>query len=212
MTDLQNSKSKKRQFVTALTFGRAPLILLAAVSALCHSYRPATGKLAAVILLMALSALTDLFDGLLARRWEVVSRFGALADPLMDKIFYVATLPVAVFLAARLGDWQHAALLLVLDVVSMLRDQWVSFLRSIGTLYGADVRANWSGKLRTALGFPVILAVYLYLGLAALGIEMAAVWHHLVLGAEVVLVVITLLSAAIYSRDYWPHLRRSLND
>ncbi len=212
MANLQDSKNKKRQFVTLLTFCRAPLILLAAVSALCHSYRPDQIKLVAVILLMALSALTDLFDGLLARRWEVVSRFGALADPLMDKIFYVATLPVAIFLAARLGDWQHAALLLALDVISMVRDQWVSFLRSIGTIYGADVRANWSGKLRTALGFPVIVAAYLFLGLMALEVEIPQGWRWLVLGAEVLLAGITLLSAGIYTRDYWPHLLHSLND
>lgn len=203
---------RHRRIVTFLTVVRAPLALLAAVCALCHAARPSPWGVAAVVGCMALSAVTDLFDGQLARRWGVVSRFGALADPLMDKVFYVATLPVGVYLAARGGDWTHAGLLLALDVVSMLRDQWVSFLRSVGSAYGADVRANWSGKLRTALGFPVIVVVYLYLGLVALGTFLPGAARILVFALEGALVAVTLLSAWAYTREYLPHLRRAMEE
>jgi phosphatidylglycerophosphate synthase len=161
---------------------------------------------------MALSAVTDLFDGQLARRWGVISRFGALADPLMDKVFYVATLPAAVFLAMRGADWTHAGVLLGLDVISMLRDQWVSFLRSVGSGYGADVRANWSGKLRTAMGFPVIVLMYLYLGLQALGVSLAPAVRAALFVLEAALVAITLMSALTYTREYLPHLRRAMDE
>lgn len=203
---------RHRLIVTALTLARAPLALLAAGCALCHAAWPTRWGLAGVIVCMALGAVTDLFDGQLARRWDVVSRFGALADPLMDKVFYVATLPVAVFLAMRGGDWTHAACLLVLDVVSMLRDQWVSFLRSVGSTYGADVRANWSGKLRTAMGFPIIVAVYLYLGLLPLGVRLGAGLRVGVFALEAALLAITLVSAVTYTREYWPHLRRAMDE
>ncbi len=204
--------ARRRRIVTLLTFSRAPLVLAAAGLALWHGARPALWRLAGVLLCMVLSALTDWLDGWLARRWRVVSRFGALADPLMDKIFYVATLPVAVFLAVRSGDTAHAAVLLALDVVSMLRDQWVSFLRSIGMAYGADVRASWSGKLRTALGFPVIVAIYLHLGLAAAALTPHAGWRVALVVAEALLLGVTLLSAAAYTRQYLPHLRRAMTD
>ncbi len=200
----------RRRVVTWITFSRAPLVLLAAGLALWHGLRPAVWRLAGVVVCMALSALTDWLDGWLARRWRVVSRFGALADPLMDKVFYVATLPVAVFLALWAGDVEHAALLLALDVVSMLRDQWVSFLRSIGSSYGADVRASWSGKLRTALGFPVIVGIYLLLGLQSAGVPLHAGWRAVLLVAEGVLLGVTVLSAVAYTRQYLPHLRRAM--
>ena len=78
--------------------------LAAALCTLLNLARPSWGWIAATAAMLAVSALTDLFDGRLARRWGVVSRIGALADPLMDKLFYVATLPTATFAALWLGD------------------------------------------------------------------------------------------------------------
>ena len=43
----------------------------------------------AAIILMILAGISDLFDGHLARRWRVVSTFGKMADPLMDKVFFL---------------------------------------------------------------------------------------------------------------------------
>ena len=90
-------------FVTFLTFVRAPLALAAALCALANLARPSWGWIAGTAALLGASALTDLFDGKLARRWGVTSRLGALADPLMDKLFYVATLPTDHCLGDRQG-------------------------------------------------------------------------------------------------------------
>ena len=46
----------------------------------------------AIFLLMVIGFTTDLFDGLLARRWHVVSRFGKIADPLADKVICLTVL------------------------------------------------------------------------------------------------------------------------
>ena len=164
---------------------------------------------------MAVSALTDLFDGKLARKWRVASRLGALADPLMDKVFYLATLPCATFIALWCEDAVHASILLALDVVSMLRDQWSSFLRSVGSEFGADVRASFAGKLRTFLAFPIIILVHLQLGLRALSLRSpafegiplapdAAVWT-----LEGFLLLLTVWSGAVYTARFWPFVRRA---
>ncbi len=79
---------------------------------------------------MLLSAATDLLDGYFARRFEVTSRLGSYADPMMDKVFYLTTFPTVVYLADRIGQHRHARILLVLAILFLLRDQWVSFLRS----------------------------------------------------------------------------------
>lgn len=207
---------RHRRIVTFLTLVRAPFSLLAAGLALCHAAWPHAAWLAAVLLGLAFSALTDLFDGKLARRWNVVSRFGKLADPLMDKVFFVATLPVAVFLAMRQGDLAHAGVLLALDVTSMLRDQWVSFLRSAGSPYGAEVAANWWGKFRTAMAFPVTVVLYLYLGLVSLGVAMpmdlGPLFRGWVIALEVLLLAAVVLSGWIYTRQYLPYLRRAMEE
>ncbi|MGI6494653.1 MAG: CDP-alcohol phosphatidyltransferase family protein [Kiritimatiellia bacterium] len=210
--------ARKRRIVTWLTLARAPLILVATGTALVHAFRPAWGWLVATILCMIASALTDLADGGLARKWGVTSRFGALADPMMDKVFYVATLPAAVFIAMAGGALRHAAVLFALDLVSMLRDQWVSFLRSVGSAYNADVRATWSGKFRTAYAFHVIVAIYLYLGLEALGVleKLPPVWADILFGvlvvAEVLLIVVTFVTGWRYTLHYMPYLRRAAAD
>ena len=206
-----------RSFVTFLTMSRGPLVLLGCLAALLQElrWRDSAPLLALALALLAASAVTDLFDGKLARKWKVTSRFGALADPLMDKFFYAATLPCATFLAARSGEWTHAGLLLALDVVSMLRDQWVTFLRAAGSGYGADCRASWFGKLRTALGFPVICAVYLYLGLCAMGAldpGPASCARSVLYAFESLQIAVTLVTAWTYTGQYAPYLRRSMRE
>ena len=201
----------KKSFVTFLTFVRAPLALLGAACAIVHMCDGYSWEwLIAALVLMGLSAITDLFDGLLARRWKVTSTLGALADPLMDKVFYIATLPTAVFLAMMGEDTLHALILLSITVASLLRDQWVSFLRSVGMMYGADVKANWAGKLRTAIAFPIIMLIYAYIGVE-MNTGIMPLWMSLALFAlEVVLLVITLLSACIYTIGYWGYLKRAM--
>ena len=206
----------KFAFVTFLTLVRAPLVAAGTLLALANLARPSAALLAAAAALMALSAVTDLFDGMLARRWGVASRFGALADPLMDKVFWVCATPAATFVALYLEQTGHAALLLALDVVSALRDQWASFLRSVGGEYGADVRASLSGKLRTFLGFPILLLVHLHLGVGVLARSEAEAWvgrsflpPAAVFAMEGLLLALVVLSGIDYTRRYLPYLRRA---
>ena len=202
-------------FVTLLTLGRAPLVLLGCAFSLANLAAPSPAWVAAAAAALSLSAATDLFDGALARKWGVASRFGALADPLMDKVFYLSTLPVATFVALWCEQTGHAAALLALDVVSLLRDQWVSFLRAVGSEYGADVRATWSGKIRTIVGFPAIVAVHAWLGASVLAVAdpahegLALPPVSLPLALEGVLLAVTVWSCADYTRRYAPYLRRS---
>lgn len=201
--------------VMLLTYGRAPLVIIASLLTLLNLFHPSVLCLIGAVLLLSISALTDLFDGFFARKWNVTSRLGALADPLMDKVFYAVALPVATFVALYNEHINHAFVLLALDVISMLRDQWVSFLRSVGSEYGADVRANWSGKLRTLIGFPVIVIIHLQLGLETLRLHHDAYEGISVLppafiyAIEGALIAVTLLSAGSYTLRYLPSLRQA---
>ena len=157
---------------------------------------------------LILSAVSDVFDGYLARKFRMASRLGAYADPMMDKVFYLTAFPTLVYLADRIGQHAHARALLVLAIIFLLRDQWVSFLRSIGALHGLSAKADWSGKARTLIAFPTICAVYYFL-------QAPSDWPlHFpplsVYALECLSLLINLISMGVYSRRFWPAIRAEL--
>jgi len=197
----------KRLIVNAITFGRVPFVVLFMVLAIIHAYTPAAWWLAvAATVSLAVAALTDLYDGKLARKWEVVSKFGAMADPLMDKVFYLVVFPTLLWLLGRQPDEAvHALVMLVFTVLYILRDQWVTFLRSVGALYDADCRANWMGKFRTAASFPAACVIYVYASLHLFFLPQALIY-----AIEACLIVINVWSIIIYTREYMPYLKKAL--
>jgi CDP-diacylglycerol--glycerol-3-phosphate 3-phosphatidyltransferase len=198
----------KRIFVNALTFGRVPFVVLFMVLAIVHAYTPHAWWLAvAATVSLAIAALTDLYDGMLARKWNVVSHFGAMADPLMDKVFYLVVFPTLLWLLGRQPDEAvHALVMLVFTVLYILRDQWVTFLRSVGSLFNADCRANWMGKFRTAASFPAACVIYVY---ASLHLFFLPQW--LIFVIEALLIIINIWSIFIYTRQYMPYLKMALH-
>ena len=206
--DLSASRRWKFYFVQALTLVRVPLIFLfLAVSVFCRHPVSEFWFLIAFGA-MILSAVTDLFDGYFARKFQVTSQLGSYADPMTDKVFYLTTFPALVYLAARGGQTTHARALLVLAILFLLRDQWVSFLRSLGALHSLSAKANWSGKARTLISFPTICVVYYYL-------QAPPAWgwqipKTVVYGLEALSMAINLISIAVYTLHFWPALRAEL--
>jgi CDP-diacylglycerol--glycerol-3-phosphate 3-phosphatidyltransferase len=203
----------KLQFVTFLTVVRFPLVLLFFAGAVLHSEYPRSWLFGITFACLIASAVTDLFDGFFARKFQVETKFGAHADPLMDKFFYLCTMPLLVFVAAknaylphpRPGAHGHAIFLLVLTILFLARDQWVTFLRSIGAIYNVSGKANWSGKVRTCLNFPLICSIYHYEESPFQFIPLG-----LLIAFEIIALAINLLSLAIYTRHYWPFVCKAI--
>jgi len=194
--------------VLGLTLVRVPLIFLFLGITVVGAHPLPTSWFAVAFGSMILSAVTDLFDGYLARRFKVTSRLGSYADPMTDKVFYLTTFPTLVYVAARLDQFGHARILLVLAILFLLRDQWVTFLRSLGAMHNLDAAANWSGKARTIISFPTICAIYYYL-------QAPPQWPlrisiEVVRGLELLGVLINLVSIWVYTARYWPALRAEL--
>jgi CDP-diacylglycerol--glycerol-3-phosphate 3-phosphatidyltransferase len=202
------SKKSKLAFVTFLTFVRFPLVLMFFAGAIVYSNPENQSMWLFVVTFAALvlSAVTDLFDGYYARKFKVVTQFGAHVDPLMDKFFYLASLPLLVFVTAKEGKLEHSTLLLILTLFFLARDQWVTFLRSIGSMYNVSGQANWSGKLRTALNFPMICTVY-YFEQAPDRIQFVPA--ILTYAFVMLTLVITVISLFVYTKHYWPYLRKA---
>lgn len=199
-----DERGAKLRLVTFLTFVRFPLVLLFFAGAIVYAFHDLPWLFVLSFAALILGAVTDLFDGLLARRFGVETRFGAHADPLMDKLFYLTTLPLLVFVATKDGHMVHGTFLLAMTVLFLARDQWVTFLRSIGSMYDVSGSANWSGKLRTLLNFPLICAIY-YVEEAPtpfIDVRLVALFEGLAW-------VLNGVSAYSYTRHYWPYLHLS---
>lgn len=205
--------TSKSKIVNILTIARVPLVALWMVLALVEEYLGGFVFGAVACVSMVLSGLTDLWDGYLARRWNVVSTFGKLADPLMDKIFYVFAFPTLLWLSMRSGEGVHSLMLLAFTVLYIIRDLWVTFMRAVGSVYGAPVAAMAMGKLRTALSFPTAGWIYLYLfvgGLLPDGISEAWLWSCYVL--EVFMTLLNLTSLVTYTKAYMPYVKKALEN
>jgi len=209
-----NTDRSRRLFVNALTFSRVPLIGAFAVCAVLAQRGGGTLWAVLACALMFFAGISDLFDGLLARRWNVVSTFGKLADPLMDKVFFIVSFPTLLWLIGAQGESAtHAVTMLAFTILYILRDQWVTFLRAVASAYKADVSAMWLGKVRTALSFPAAGLIYMYLAFHA---SLPASWDPWMLGGvyaiEGALIFLNAYSCAVYTRVYLPYLRRAVEE
>ena len=106
--------------------------------------------------LLCVAALTDFLDGWIARRTKVVSRFGALIDPVADR-FFVLCVVISFVLGAQLTAWQAVASVFR-DIMSLIG--WV-VARNVSWLRPIRFRARPLGKVVTALQFATFVAVLL---------------------------------------------------
>jgi phosphatidylglycerophosphate synthase len=104
--------------------------------------------------LVGVASLTDMLDGWLARRLGSANRWGALIDPIADRIFVLAA--VGTFVAnGALSPVQAVALLLrdVMTVIGFFVARAISWLREV------TFRARPLGKAVTALQLATLLAL-----------------------------------------------------
>lgn len=79
------------------------------------------------VIVLAVSGFTDYLDGVLARRWEQISRVGQLLDPLADRLYVISTV-VALTIRDIIPLW-FAVALIGRDVLMVML---VPFLRQLG--------------------------------------------------------------------------------
>ena len=99
-----------------------------------------------------IASFTDLLDGKIARKYNLVTDFGKFADPLADKILVTA----AMLWFVELGQMPAWALLIVVT-----REFAVSGLRMLASNKGRVIAAGWSGKVKTASTMACIVLMFL---------------------------------------------------
>ena len=122
------------------------------------------------------AAITDRFDGELARARGLVTAFGTLADPIADKALTGAAL-ITLSVIGELPVWVTAAIL--------VRELGITVLR-FAVIRRGVIAASQGGKLKTLLQ---IIAICLYVLPPSLGIP--AVIREVVMGAALVVTLVT---------------------
>lgn len=109
------------------------------------------GMYASVALFVAAS-LTDLLDGKIARRYNLVTNFGKFMDPLADKLLVSAAL-ICLTAQGRLAAW--------ISIIIISREFIISGFRLVASDNGIVIAASYWGKFKTT--FQMIMIVMLIL-------------------------------------------------
>lgn len=100
-------------------------------------------------LIFVIASITDFFDGFIARQLDQKTDLGAILDPLADKMLTLA----AFFGLMMMGVASVWAIYIII-----VRELFISGLRTSAVQIGLDVSASWAGKVKTvvqmvAIGF-----------------------------------------------------------
>ena len=144
----------------------------------------AAGKWIALALFV-IASLTDLLDGKIARKYNLVTTFGKFMDPLADKLLVCSALICLVELG-RIPAW------IVIIIIS--REFIISGFRLVASDKGVVIAANWWGKFKTT--FQMVMIVLMIADIAALSIV-----TQIVMWIALILTVVSLVDYLVKNKD-----------
>jgi CDP-diacylglycerol--glycerol-3-phosphate 3-phosphatidyltransferase len=127
LLNVPNQITLARLVISMFFFG----LLVLANHRLWDEYR--VWWLNSAIILFILAATTDFLDGYLARKWNMLSSFGRVADPIVDKVFICGAFVLLTRISALVAPWIPVVLLTREFIIAGLR----SYMESIGIAFGA---------------------------------------------------------------------------
>ena len=126
--------------------------------------------IAAAIFIVA--SLTDMLDGKIARKYNLVTNFGKFMDPLADKLLVSAAM-ICLVEMGRLPAW------MVIVIIS--REFIISGFRLIASDNGVVIAASYWGKFKTVFQMAMIIVLIFNFGGFFGIIEMVLIWISLIL-------------------------------
>lgn len=102
------------------------------------------------LIIFSIASLTDMLDGKIARKRNLVTDFGKFADPLADKILV---------LAALLCFVQNGFCDCIAVIIVLFREFAVTSIRLIAASKGKVVAANMWGKVKTVTQMIAVIAI-----------------------------------------------------
>lgn len=147
----------------------------------------------------ALAAVTDWFDGYLARRWGETSAFGAFLDPVADKLMVAAALILLVWLGR--AEAYLAIIIIGREIAISALREWMAQLGR-----ARNVAVAFIGKIKTVAQMTALIALLLWEnvipGISTPLLGTFALW---------IAAILTLWSMFHYLRLAAPHFRSEVS-
>jgi CDP-diacylglycerol--glycerol-3-phosphate 3-phosphatidyltransferase len=139
-----------------LTFARLGLTVVFLAIVLCSPQTEGrTWLLDVALAIFIVAGLTDIVDGIAARRFNATSKFGRMIDPLVDKVLVCgAFVCFAITGVPRLFGWGPVPLAVLhwsVAGILILREAYVTILRHWAEAHGINFAAVRSGKIKMFL-------------------------------------------------------------
>ncbi len=104
--------------------------------------------------IFAVASLTDMLDGKIARKYNLVTNFGKFMDPIADKLLVTSAF-IAFVQLGLLPAW--------IVIILIAREFIISGFRLVASDNGIVIAAGWTGKFKTA--FQMIMCIFLIVNL-----------------------------------------------
>ena len=148
-----------------------------------------SGNYILAFVFFTISGITDIADGFIARKFNLISNFGKLMDPLADKLTQISTL-TSLVICGIIPLW--------ILIIVLLKE----FIMIVGAsfLYGKDVvvYSKWYGKLATVLFYIAIVVSLINKQFALIGI-----WNKLDFILYCLALITTVFALIMYVRDLY---------
>ncbi|MDJ1645625.1 CDP-diacylglycerol--glycerol-3-phosphate 3-phosphatidyltransferase [Mycoplasma sp. M5725] len=167
--------------------------------------------LAASLGIFILAMLTDFLDGYIARKYNAVSEFGKLWDPLADKIITNAAL-ILLSTANIVPVW--------ITVILILRDMIVDGFRVVLAKNNVSVAANKWGKIKTvvvSIGIIFVMSAFTAINSNSwkiidteiINIDYKFLFINIFNTPLIIGVILSIISGAIYAKTGWKYLYKN---
>ena len=166
-------------------------------------------------IIYGLTAITDMLDGKIARKYNLVTDFGKFIDPLADKFMVISSqIAILLWMVLRAGnEFQHILLPIIfvwVVLIILLRELGVTSLRLVvAGKSGIVVAASFLGKMKTVsqmVGTVVIIVepIFSYFDNSVCSF----LWnsHILAYVAMGIMAFTTIFSGLDYLKTYLPHI------
>jgi CDP-diacylglycerol---glycerol-3-phosphate 3-phosphatidyltransferase len=155
-----------------------------------------------LLLLLSISELSDAVDGYLARKYNQVTDFGKVLDPMADSIARIS-----VFLTFTL---EPVKLPMILVFIFLYRDSVVSTLRTICALKGFALAARLSGKIKAVVQAIAAFIVLILMIPHSLGYLSTETLHNAGTSIVGVAAIYTVFSGIDYINANWHYIAKFL--
>ena len=141
--------------------------------------------------LFCIASLTDMLDGKIARKYNLVTNFGKFMDPLADKLL-VCSAMIALIDLGRIPAW--------VVIIIIAREFIISGFRLVASDNGIVIAAGWWGKIKTVCQMIMVILLICDFG------------GNLVHMIEIILIYLSLALTIISLLDYLMKNKRVLSE